>query len=129
MDELISALEATGYPFAHFGWSRAPEDDYGVYAEDGANDLIAGDSHVEKAVEGTVDFFTREIDADVIYAGGGEVYETVTGTLYGWFDRLPAKTAIEYALNEARCAWYLNSVQFEPDTGYVHLEWVFQTAG
>lgn len=128
MDELIRALEATGYAFAHFGWSRAPEGDYGVYAEDGANDLIAGDRHVERCVEGTVDYFTRAIDASVVYAFGGEIYMTTDG-LYSWSDRLPAKTAIESALDAARCAWYLNSIQFEPDTGYVHLEWVFQVQG
>ena len=128
MDELIQALEATGYAFAHFGWSRAPEGDYGVYAEDGANDLIAGNRHVERCVEGTVDYFTRAVDATVAYQADGQVYAATDG-VYAWADRLPAKTAIENALEAARCAWYLNSIQFEPDTGYVHLEWVFQTAG
>ena len=36
---------------------------------------------------------------------------------------------LQAALDGAGIAWYLNSVQFEPDTGYVHLEWVFQAAG
>lgn len=128
MDELIKALLETGYPFAHFGWSHAPDGDYGVYAEDGANDLIAGDRHVERVIEGTVDFFTRAVDAVVVYAHDGTIYLTADGA-YAWADRLPAKTAIEAALNAARCAWYLNNIQFESDTGYVHLEWVFQTAG
>lgn len=128
MDELIQALEATGYAFAHFGWSKAPDGDYGVYAEDGANDLVAGDRHVERCVEGTVDYFTRAIDTRAAYAHDGEAYVTTDG-VYSWTDRIPAKTAIENALNAARCAWYLNSIQFEADTGYVHLEWVFQTAG
>lgn len=128
MDELIQALESTGYAFAHFGWSKAPEGDYGVYAEDGANDLIAGDRHVETVVEGTVDYFTRAIDTRAAYAHDGAAYGTTDG-VYSWADRIPAKTAIENALNAARCAWYLNSIQFESDTGYVHLEWVFQTAG
>lgn len=128
MDELIKALESTGYPFAHFGWSRAPEGDYGVYAEDGANDLIAGSRHAERVVEGTVDYFTRGVDARVVYAFNGSAYAATDG-VYSWADSLPAKTAIENALNAARCAWYLNSIQYEPDTGYVHLEWVFQTVG
>lgn len=101
LDGLKTALDETGLDFAHFGWSKAPAGDYGVYAEDGANDLYAGNAHVEKAVEGTVDYYTRD-------------------------DSLAAKSAIEDALTGAGCAWYLNSIQFEDDTGYIHLEWVFQ---
>ena len=101
MNDLISALNATGLAFAHFGWSRAPEGDYGVYAEDGANDLIAGNVHSENVIEGTVDFFTRDAT-------------------------LACKATIEAALNGCGAAWYLNSIQFEDDSGYIHLEWVFQ---
>ena len=129
MDELVQALLATGYPFAHFGWSRAPEGDYGVYAEDGANDLIAGSRHAERVIEGTIDYFTRAVDQRVVYQGGGSIYNTDETGLYSWFDAHPAKTAIEHALNSTGAAWYLNSIQFEPDTGYVHLEWVWQTMG
>ena len=104
MDDLIAALTDTGLKFAHFGWSHAPEGDYGVYAEDGANDLIAGNAHAERAVEGTVDWFTRD-------------------------DTMAAKADVEDALTAAGCAWYLNSIQFEAETGYIHMEWVFQTVG
>lgn len=101
MHELELALTLTGLPFAHFGWSRAPEGDYGVFAEDGANDLTANNSHIERATEGTVDYFTRDAT-------------------------LAAQPTIETALESIGAAWYLNSVQFESDTGYIHLEWVFQ---
>lgn len=101
MDELINALAATGCQFAHFGWSRAPEGDYGVYAEDGANDLEANNVHAERAVQGTVDYFTRD-------------------------DSGAPQAAIEAALEGVPCAWYLNSVQFEEETGYIHYEWVFE---
>jgi hypothetical protein len=101
MDELINALAATGYQFAHFGWSKAPAGDYGVYAEDGANDLIAGNKHVEKVLQGTVDYFTRD-------ASGYP------------------KIAIEAALDSVPVAWYLSSIQFEEETGYIHYEWVFE---
>ena len=101
MDELINALDATGYQFAHFGWSKAPSGDYGVYAEDGANDLIAGNKHVEKVLQGTVDYFTRD-------------------------DSGTPKATIEAALDSVPVAWYLNSIQFENDTGYIHYEWVFE---
>ena len=101
MDELATALTNTGLPFAHFGWSKAPAGDYGVYAEDGANDLIAGNKHVEKVLQGTVDYFTRD-------------------------DSGTPKATIEAALDSVPVAWYLNSVQFENDTGYIHYEWVFE---
>lgn len=93
-------LEATGYLFAHFGWSHAPTGDYGVWAEDSANDLYADDIHGEHAIEGTIDYFTRD-DSDT-----------------------PKKT-IEAVLN-GKVAYYLNSIQFEDDTGYIHYEWVYQ---
>ncbi len=101
MDELINALTATGYQFAHFGWSKAPTGDYGVYAEDGANDLIAWNKHVEKILQGTVDYFTRD-------------------------DSGYPKVVIELALDSVPVAWYLNSIQFEEDTGYIHYEWVWE---
>lgn len=101
MDELATALTNTGLSFAHFGWSKAPSGDYGVYAEDGANDLIAGNKHVEKVLQGTVDYFTRD-------------------------DSGTPKATIEAALDSVPAAWYLSSIQFESDTGYIHYEWVFE---
>lgn len=105
MLELIrAALDGTGYPFAHFGWSTAPEGDYGVYAEDGENVLYASDQHAETALTGTVDLFTRD------HSDG-------------------PRQAVETALAAVpACAWYLSSVQYESDTGYIHLEWAFEVA-
>ena len=104
MDELITALATTGYSFQHFGWSPSPDGDYGVYAEDGANDLIANGKHTERILQGTVDYYTRD-------------------------DSGAPKTTIEAALDGAGIAWYLNSVQLESDTGYIHYEWVFEVNG
>lgn len=101
MDELKAALDNTGLAFAHFGWSKAPAGDYGVYAEDGANDLEANNIHAERAVQGTVDYFTRD-------------------------DSGAPQAAVEAALESVPCAWYLNSIQFEEETGYIHYEWVFE---
>lgn len=100
LDALITALTGTGYSFEHYGWSKAPAGDYGVYAEDGGNDLEADGKHAEKALTGTVDYFTRD-DSDT------------------------PRTTIEAAL-ETCCVWSLNSIQFEPDSGYIHYEWVFE---
>ena len=51
--------------------------------------------------EGTVDYFTRD-------------------------DSGTPQATIEAALEGIPCAWYLNSVQLETDTGYIHYEWVFE---
>ena len=101
ISDLKTALDATGLSFAHFGWSKAPKSDYGVYAEDGANYLRADNASGEKVIEATVDWFTRNPTTEAIQT-------------------------IEDALDGIPCAWYLNSVQFEQDTGLVHYEWVVQ---
>lgn len=99
MDELITKLNTTSYPFAHYGWSKAPQGDYGVVSETGGNDLTSNDTHIERGTEGTVDLFTRD-------------------------DSSAPRIAVETVLNEYGCAWQLNSVQFEEDTGYIHYEWL-----
>ena len=103
LDRVKAALDTTGLPFAAFGWSPAPPaGDYGVFAPDGSNDLYGDDGHAERATEGTVDWFTRKYPAADV-------------------------AAIESALEAAEgVAWYLNPVQFESDSGYIHFEWVVQ---
>lgn len=81
-------------------------DRYFVWQEDGTNDFEADGVHAEKAVTGTTDLYTkREFD--------------------------PWKDDFEAALDAAQgVAWYLNSVQYEEDTGFFHYEWVWEvTAG
>lgn len=101
------ALKATKIPVAHFGWEteRYPLGDYIVYSEDSVNDFMAGDKHVERATEGTVDFFTRDYSR-----GAAEPIEQALESLTG-------------------VAWRLNSIQFEEDTRYTHYEWVVQEIG
>lgn len=98
LDKLKEALEGTGYAFAHFGWSKAPTGDYGVYAEDSGEDLVANDRHIEKGTRCYVHLFTRD-------------------------DSTAPQKAVESALNGLQMPWYLNTVQFEADTGYIHYEW------
>ena len=100
MNTLETALASTGFSFAHFGWSHAPAGDYGVWADDESNDLEADNVHVEHILEGTIDYFTRD-------------------------PSLTPKTTIEAALDGV-VAYYLNSIQYEEDTGYIHYEWVYQ---
>lgn len=105
MLELIEqALASTGLPFAHFAWSKnslAIHHDHGVWAEDSENVLHADNHHAERFIEGTIHYFTRD--------GSGAPMQT-----------------IETALESVNIAWYLNSVDFEEDTGFIHYEWVFQ---
>ena len=100
MEEIINILSAQGLLFAHYAWSKAPDSDYGVWAEDGSNDLEADDRHSEHVTQGTLDYFTRD-------------------------DSGTPKTTIEAAL-DGKCAYYLNSIQFESDSGFIHYEWVWE---
>lgn len=101
MDELIRALEATEYPFAHFAWARAPDETYGTYSEDGLNRLAGDDKSAEKARIVYVALFTKD--------DSGAPEET-----------------IEAALDSISCAWYLNTAQYEEDTRLIHYEWVVE---
>lgn len=77
-------------------------DRYFVWQEDGGNDLSLDGIHAERSVTGTTDLYTKlEFD--------------------------PWKDAFEEALDRASgICWYLNSVQYEEQTGYWHYEWVWE---
>lgn len=104
MDELARLLENTGI-FTHFWWDRPPAcGDYGVYAENGANDLEADGRHIERATSGTIDLFCRS-------------------------DESENPASVESILESVECcAWYLTSIQYEEETGLVHYEWAFEVA-
>ena len=104
LNDLVEALEDAGLAFAHFAWSKAPDGDYGTYAEDNGNDLVCDEHHVEKGTDCYLNYFTRD-------ASGAP------------------RITIETILNELRIPWYLNSVQYENDTGYIHFEWGFSVYG
>lgn len=81
---------------------RLKSDRYFVWMEDGSNDFEAGNRHAEKVVEGATDLYTK-VEFD------------------------PWAEQFEAALDaDGTVAWYLNSVQFEEDTGFYHYEWVWQ---
>lgn len=104
MDKLIEALNATGYAFAHHAWSKAPDGDYGTYAEDSGEDLTANNIHIERGTVGYISYFTRD-------------------------DSEAPRQTIEAALNSINIPWSLNTVQYENDTGYIHYEWEFGVYG
>ena len=74
---------------------------YLVWAEDGDNDLAGDNLHGERCYTGTVDLYTRA-------------------------DPEPLFEAVPAALEDIGASWYLNSVQYEEDTGLTHFEWVWE---
>jgi hypothetical protein len=95
-EKIIAAHTAVTGNVSHGG--RMKSDRYFVWQEEGADDLILDNRHAEKAVTGSTDLFTKNE-----------------------FD--PWKDAFEKAMDDANISYRLNSVQFEPDTGFWHYEW------
>lgn len=85
-------------------WERLKSNRYFVWQEDGRNDLLADGIHAEIAVTGTTDLYTQqEFDP--------------------WVEEL------QEAFELHGISWYLNSVQYEEDTGFTHYEWVWEVMG
>lgn len=101
-DKIIRAHVAVTNDVSHL--ERLNSDRYFVWQEDGQDDLTAENEHAEKSVSGTTDLFTKmEFD--------------------------PWKPAFERSLSRNGINWYLNSVQYEEDTGFTHYEWVWTVRG
>jgi hypothetical protein len=96
-----NALLTVGVPVSHYTASKK-DDKYIVWAEDGqANGEYADGKMQDQVIQGTIDYFTRTKND-------------------------PNVKEIQKALNGV-CSWWLNSVQYEDDTKYIHYEWVFET--
>lgn len=96
---LVAAHTAVTDAVSH--GARMKSSRYFVWQEDGSHDLIADGRHVEKTMTGTTDLFTRQE-----------------------FD--PWKDQFERSLDAHGICWGLNSVQYEPETGYWHYEWTWE---
>jgi len=74
---------------------------YIVWSEDTQSDAVYGDGKMkEQAIQGTIDLFTKtEYDSKV--------------------------SQIQIALNNAGIGFYLDSIQYENDTKYIHYQWIF----
>ena len=79
---------------------RLNSERYFVWQEERGDDFEADGRHAERGMSGTTDLFSKQE-----------------------FD--PWKDAFEAQLNASPISWYLNSVQFEEDTGFWHWEWVW----
>ena len=99
-DTILTALQATGIPFADVAWANAPAGDYGTLSLSGAYDALWSEDHMlSQTLEAMVHLFTK--------SNGQEKLHT-----------------IQDVLNGLDISWYLNSIQYEDDTGYMHLEWI-----
>lgn len=99
-EKIIAAHTEVTDAVSHY--ERMQSDRYFVWQEDGGgDDLNADGRHVERIVTGTTDLFTKqEFDP--------------------WIDELGE------AMSSYGIAWYLNSVQYEEETGFIHTEWVWE---
>ena len=103
-NKLETALAATGYSWAHHGWSRAPAGTYGEWGEYWGDDFVANGQHVERGTRCYASLYTRD-------------------------DSQTPRQTVEAVLNTLPWSWKLNSVQYEPDTGLIHYEWLVWVRG
>ena len=97
---ILTALRGTGIPFADVAWANAPAGDYGTFGLSGAYDALWADNHMRsQTLEAMVHLFTR--------SSGLEQLHTIQGVLDG-----------------LEVSYYLNSIQYEDNTGFMHLEWI-----
>lgn len=103
-EDLVRELKAIqGVQFTEYEWKTRPNGNHGTVQIDfEADDDNGDDMKQDRAWEGSVDLFTH----------GKEMM---------------IAAAVESAL-ETVCAgsWYLNSEQYERETGLIHREFVFQ---
>ena len=102
-DELVRQLKAiSGVRFAEYAWKTRPAGDFGTVQLDFETEGDDGDDlKQDRAWEGSVDLYTV-----------GEK---------------PLITAAVESALESVCesCWELNSIQYEPETGFWHYEWVW----
>lgn len=99
LQELLATLCDRVY---HYTAAPNAEPPYIVWAEDGAAATVFANGRLQnQTITGTVDLFTRDLEHE------------------------PLAEAIPAALDGV-CAWRLNSVQYEDDTGLLHMEWVWE---
>lgn len=98
-ERIISAHTIVTDQVSHGGRMKSKR--YFVWQEDGSDDWIANNRHVEKAITGTTDLFTKQE-----------------------FD--PWREKFEEALDTLGIPWKLESIQFEEETGFWHYEWSWE---
>lgn len=103
LDRVKNALLAVTDNVGHYE-ALNQTDKYIVWAEDGEGSSVEGDNYkLEQSIQGTIDYYTKDEDD-------------------------PNAERIQTALKAVRISFYLNSVQYEDETQYIHYEWVFEVA-
>ena len=97
-DKIVQAHLAVTDSVSH--QQRLKSDRYFVWQEEKPDDLVADGYHCESRMTGTTDLFTKQE-----------------------FD--PWADALGQSFDSAGINWELNSIQFEPETGFTHYEWVW----
>ena len=103
-EELVSRLKAlSGVQFTEYEWKTRPNGNHGTVQLDfEAEDDNGDDGKQGRAWEGSVDLFTRGKEMMIVAAVESILEEVCEGS------------------------WYLNSEQYENETGLIHREFVFQ---
>lgn len=104
-EALIAALRLTSTPVAEYDWKTRPEGAYYVVALEAENGTFNADGErLDRSWEGSLDlFYPKLTDRDDLI----EATEEILAETFG-------------------ASWYLNSTQYERDTGLFHVEWVFE---
>ena len=103
-DELVTKLKAIeGVKFTEYEWKTRPSGNFGTVQLDFETDSDEGDdSKQDRAWEGRVDLYTHGKEMMIVSAVESALESVCTGS------------------------WYLNSEQYERETGLIHREFVFQ---
>lgn len=103
-DEIVRQLQAIqGVKFAEYEWKTRPAGNHGTVQLDfEAEDDEGDDEKQDRAWEGSVDLYTYGKEMEIVAA-----VESVLAEICG-------------------ACWYLNSEQYEHETGLIHREFVFQ---
>lgn len=103
LNRIRNALLSVTPEVYHFH-AHKPKAPYIVWAEDGQGDTVFANGRMQnQAIAGTVDLFTDKPEDMALF---DQVQEALDGV----------------------CAWRLNSVQYEDDTGLTHYEWAWEIA-
>lgn len=103
-DELVRQLKAIpNVQFKEYEWKTRPNGNFGTVQLDfEAEDDNGDDTKQDRAWEGSVDLFTSGKEWLIVAAVESALEDVCTGS------------------------WYLNSEQYEHETGLIHREFVFQ---
>ena len=103
-DTLVTLLKAIkGVQFAEYEWKTRPNGNFGTVQLDfEAADDNGDDCKQDRAWEGSVDLYTHGKEWLIVAAVESALEDVCTGS------------------------WYLNSEQYEQETGLIHREFVFQ---